>query len=36
MGLCQDEAEDGDIVEVIANLAHHLADPRIAVIVVAP
>ena len=35
VGLGQDKAENGDVVEVIADLAHHLADPRIAVIVVA-
>ncbi len=34
MGLGQHQAEDGDVVEVIADLAHHLPDPRIAVVVV--
>ena len=36
VSLRQHQAKDGDVVEVIADLAHHLADPRIAVVVVPP
>ena len=33
--VADDEREDGDVVEVVADFAHDLADPRIAVVVVA-
>ena len=28
------QAEHGDVVEVVADFAHHLADPRVAVVAV--
>ena len=34
LGVGQRQAEDGDVVEVVADFADHLADPGVAVVVV--
>ena len=34
--VCERQAEDRDVVEVVADLAHHLPHPRVTVVAIVP